>query len=70
MGRPVIGEVVLLEHGGKVQRRWTVRRSGEDDTTQLLALLDLAETLCDKELRAGGSLKLYNTDGNLVKEIR
>ena len=72
MVRRKIGEILLLEKGGKSQKRWDVKEDlgGKSNVEQLLEMLGHAESLCKMELSKGGCLKLYNSAGHLIKEIR
>ncbi len=67
--RPVIGNVILIEHDGR-PTVWPVERSGADDKIHLLEVFETARRMCYSELRLGGTLKLMDADNNLIKEYR
>ena len=67
--RPVIGNVILIEHDGR-PTVWPVKRSGDDDMTHLLEIFETAKSMCFSELRLGGTLKLMDVDNNIIKECR
>ena len=69
MGSTIIGSVILIEHSGK-PTEWPVRRSGSDDMAHLLEIFETATMMCKSELLEGGTLKLFDTKNNLIKERR
>ena len=70
MIRRTIGTVRLIHHGGNPVKEWTVKRSGDDDTSHLVELFNLAVNLCDKEISDGGTLCAFDEKGNKILEAR
>ena len=67
--RPKVGSVVLIKHDG-TPTEWTVKRTGNDDGTHLREIFELAKTLCELELKEGGTLKLLDANSVLIEEHR
>ena len=69
MTRPVIGTIILISHDGR-PTVWPVRRRGADDREHLLETFETAKQTCCTELMEGGTLKLLDTENNLIQEQR
>tara|TARA_B100000214_G_C23915118_1_gene603285 strand:- start:290 stop:505 length:216 start_codon:yes stop_codon:yes gene_type:complete len=69
MKKIVIGRIILIEHSGKPMI-WPVHRGEVKDDTQLDSYFDRMKTMCAYELALGGCLKLFDMQGNLLKEQR
>ena len=67
--RPVVGRVILIEHGG-TPTVWPVKQTGDDDRAHLLEIFKTAINMCYYELAQGGTLKLLDAQGNVIKEHR
>jgi hypothetical protein len=67
--RPKAGHVLLVTHSG-VPTEWPIQRSGADDIEHLLEVFETARNMCQLELLDGGTLKLFDKDGKLLREVR
>jgi len=67
--RPTVGTVILIKHDG-TPTVWPVKRTGSDDRAHLIEIFETAINMCQYELAQGGTLKLMDSDNNLIKEQR
>ena len=63
------GHVLLITHAG-VPTEWPVEQSEEDEMEHLLEVFDTACKMCQLELLDGGTLKLFDKDCNVLREVR
>lgn len=64
-----IGQIILIDHSGK-PTVWPIHKSTVCDAEHLLQAFENAKMMCAYELGMGGTLKLFNTSGELIKEQR
>ena len=64
-----VGSVILIGHSGE-PTVWPVQKSGDDDTAHLLETFESAKKMCTYELAQGGTLKLIDASGAVIKEHR
>ena len=64
-----IGQVILIDHSGKPVV-WPVKKSGNNDLEHLSEIFETAIDMCGYELAMGGTLKLFDSHGNLLREQR
>tara|TARA_B100000700_G_scaffold49271_1_gene52092 strand:+ start:697 stop:912 length:216 start_codon:yes stop_codon:yes gene_type:complete len=64
-----IGQIILIDHSGK-PTVWPIQKSTICDDDHLLQMFENAKQMCAYELAMGGTLKLFNTLGELIKEQR
>ena len=65
--RPVVGEVLLIEHDGR-PTMWPVNQTGDDDRAHLFEIFETAKKMCVYELSLEGRLKLIDVNGEVLAE--
>jgi len=69
MRKKQIGSIILIEHSGK-PTVWPVQEAESDDMTHMIETFESSKRMCTYELAQGGTLKLLDGQGNLIREHR
>ncbi len=65
----LIGRALLIEHDGRPVE-WPIHRSELPDSEHLEATFTRLVKMCSYELHLGGTLRVTDIDGNLIREQR